>query len=139
MNYINILQPLPATNAKILFICRHCHISKISPHTFVDSPNILSLDLAYNELKGDDLDPEIFRGPENDDNYAPIKLETLRLCHNKLNYLDSRIFEHTPNLKILDLSYNYFESFDDGTEKAIRSLHNLEVCSCLVFYEISER
>lgn len=127
MNDIKTLQPLPATNAKILFICRHCHINKIAPHTFVDSPNILSLDLAFNELKSDALDPEIFRGPENDEKYAPIKLETLRLCHNKINYLDSKIFEHTPDLKILDLSYNYIDSIDQATQTAIRSLNKLEV------------
>jgi Leucine-rich repeat (LRR) protein len=127
MNDIKHLQPFPTTDAKIFFICRHCRISEIAPHAFVDSPNILSLDLAFNELKSDALIPEIFRGPENDEKYAPIKLKTLRLCHNKINYLDRKIFEHTQDLKILDLSYNDIKSFDEGTEHAIGSLHKLEV------------
>lgn len=127
MNDINSLQPLPATDAKILFTCRHCKILEIASHAFIDSPNILSLDLAYNELESDKLTPDIFRGPENDEKYAPIRLQTLRLSHNKLNYLDKLLFEHTPYLKNLDLSHNPIKSFDDGSESALTSLHDLEV------------
>lgn len=127
MNNIERLQPLPTTDAKILFTCRHCHIAEIASHAFIDSPNILSLDLAYNELESDKLNPDIFRGPENDENYAPIRLQTLRLSHNRLTYLDKMLFEHTMYLRNLDLSHNPMKTFSDGTEMALSSLHELEV------------
>jgi Leucine rich repeat len=124
---IEILRQLPTTDAEVFFTCRHCKIQEIVPHAFIDTPNIEWLDLAYNELGSIDLTPEIFRGPESDDKYAPIKLETLILRHNKISFIDELIFEHTPSLKLLDLSYNPIQEFSEGAKSALATLHKLEV------------
>lgn len=52
-NEINRLQPLPATIATIFFSCRHCNLTEIIPGSFIDVPNILRLDLSWNELTGE--------------------------------------------------------------------------------------
>lgn len=122
-----MLQQFPTTSAIIYFTCRHCKISSITTHAFIDTPNIMTLDLAYNQIKSSDLFPEIFKGPDNDEEYAPIKLETLDLSHNAISFLEKILFEHTPHLRSLDLSYNPINSLDEPTEQALRSLHKLEV------------
>lgn len=127
MSDLKYLQQLPSTDAFVFFTCRHCKISQIASHAFIDAPNILLLDLSFNELKSSALFAEIFRGPESDELYAPIKLERLDLSHNKINFLEKLLFEHTPNMKFLDLSYNPINQFDDPTEFALASLHKLEV------------
>lgn len=85
------------------------------------------IDLSYNELTASELFPEIFRGPDSDDEYAPIKLEILELSHNKINSLEKLLFEHIPHLKSLNLGHNELHKFDEPTEQAIGSLHKLEV------------
>lgn len=126
-NPLQHLQQLPATDARIFFTCRHCKISGIASHAFIDAPNIVLLDLSYNDITSSELSPQIFKGPDSDDAYAPIKLETLDLSHNKINSLEKLLFEHTPNLKSLILGHNAFNKFDEPTELAIGSLHKLEV------------
>jgi Leucine-rich repeat (LRR) protein len=127
LNSIDFLKQLPTTEATILLTCRHCKMTGIASHAFIDAPNIVSLDLAYNNIKSTELFPEIFRGPEQDEKYAPIKLQTLDLSHNSISYLEKILFEHTPELKSLDLSFNPINQFDEPTENALASLHNLEV------------
>jgi len=126
-NTLNYLQQMPSTDAILFFICRHCSISEIASSAFVDAPNIALLDLSYNELTAESLNPDVFKGPENDEKYAPIKLDKLVLSHNNINYLEKLTFEHTPDLKSLDLSYNPFKTFNDNTELALASLQNIEV------------
>lgn len=128
MNSIETLQQFPTTNATIYFSCRHCKIAAIQSHAFIDTPNILTLDLAYNQITSTSLFPEIFKGPESDNEYAPIKLESLDLSYNAISFLEKILFEHTPYLRLLDLSYNPINAFDEPTEQALSSLHNLEVC-----------
>lgn len=99
----------------------------IVSHAFIDAPNVISLDLAFNEIESSSLFPEIFKGPDNDDEYSPIKLESLDLSHNKISFLEKILFEHTPNLKSLDMSYNPINQFDEPTEMALASLRKLEV------------
>lgn len=126
-NPLRHLQQIQSTDARLFFTCRHCKINSIASHAFIDSPNIILLDLSFNDLTTSELFPEIFRGPESDDEYAPIKLEILDLSHNKINSLEKLLFEHIPHLKSLSLSYNDFKKFDEPTEGAIGSLHKLEV------------
>lgn len=126
-NSLHQLQQLPTTDARIFFTCRHCKINQIVSHAFIDTPNIVLLDLSYNNIVSSELFPEIFKGPDNDDEYAPIKLETLDLSHNKINTLEKLLFEHIPHLKTLTLGHNEFNQFDAPTEMAIGSLHKLEV------------
>lgn len=126
-NPLHHLQQFPSSDARIFFTCRHCKINGIASHAFIDSPNIVLLDLSYNEITSSELFPEIFKGPDNDDEYAPIKLETLDLSHNKINSLEKLVFEHIPQLKTLIIGHNSFNQFDEPTELAIGSLHKLEV------------
>lgn len=127
LSNIEFLNQFPATDAVISFTCRHCKIAGIASHAFIDAPNILTLDLAFNNIESSSLFPEIFKGPEIDEEYAPIKLHTLDLSYNKISYLEKILFEHTPGLKSLDLSNNPINQFDEPTELALASLHNLEV------------
>lgn len=127
MNDLTTLQQFPTTDAVILFTCRHCKISKIVSHAFIDAPNILTLDLAYNDLESSALFAEIFKGPDTDTEYAPIELQTLDLSFNKITSLDKLIFEHTPHLKSLDLSHNALQLVDVSTQWALRSLNIVEV------------
>lgn len=138
LSNIEYLQQFPATDAKIFFTCRHCKISGIQSHAFIDTPNIVSLDLSHNNIKSSDLFPEIFKGIENDDEYAPIKLQRLDLSHNQINSIEKLLFEHTPDLMFLDLSFNPFNQFDEPTEMAIGSLHQLEVCFQF-FFEVETK
>lgn len=132
MNELATLQQLPTTDAILLFTCRHCKMSAISSHAFIDLPNILTLDLAYNNLESSALFPEIFKGPDKDEEYAPIQLQTLDLSHNKITTLDKLIFEHLPHLKSLMLSNNVIQILDPPTQAALGSLRSLEVWSWLL-------
>lgn len=125
-NDVGRLQQFPYTNALLFFTCRHCKISNIASEAFIDASRIVLLDLSFNKIRSEDLNPDIFRGPHNDEEYSPIKLQYLDLSHNDLNYLDKLLFEHTPELRKLDLSYNNFESLDEGTDEAIAKLEKLE-------------
>lgn len=127
LSNIDVLQQFPTTEALFSFTCRHCNMTGIVSHSFIDAPNIITLDLAYNEIESSNLFPEIFKGPDSDVEYAPIKLQSLDLSHNKISFLEKILFEHTPSLKSLDLSYNPINQFDEPTELALASLHNLEV------------
>lgn len=127
LSNIKELQQLPPSDALMFFTCRHCKITKIVSQAFIDTPNIVSLDLSYNEIKSNELFPDIFRGPYNEEVYAPIKLESLKLSRNQISYFEKIMFEHTPNLKSLDLSYNPINQLDSQTEAALATLHKLEV------------
>lgn len=128
LSKIDYLRQIPATDAIVHFTCRHCKMSSIQSHAFIDASNIVSLDLAFNNIKSSELFAAVFKGPDRDDEYSPIKLETLDLGHNQINSLDKLLFEHTPHLRSLDLSNNPFITFDDHTNQALASLRNLEVC-----------
>lgn len=121
------LQQFPPTKALLFFTCRHCKITTLKPGAFLDSPNIAMLDLSFNKISSENLNPDIFRGPFSDDEYSPIKLQSLDLSHNELNYLDKMLFEHTPEIRKLDLSYNDFKTLDEGTDAAIAKLEHLEI------------
>uniref|UniRef100_W8APT0 Leucine-rich repeat-containing protein 70 n=1 Tax=Ceratitis capitata TaxID=7213 RepID=W8APT0_CERCA len=125
-NNIELLQQLPATDAKLTFSCRHCGIKYLQEPTFIDVPNIRRLDLSWNEITSDVLTPGVFRGPYRVDHYEPIDLVDLDLSHNKLHALDKKLFEHTPNLTKLNLSYNDFTVFNAPTIAALSSVTNLQ-------------
>lgn len=93
----------------------------------MDVPNIISLDLAYNELTREELTPDVFRGPYRISSYEPIALIELDLSHNHICSLDRRIFEHTPNITKLNLSFNNFKVLDNHTTMALASAHQLQV------------
>uniref|UniRef100_A0A1A9W9I4 LRRCT domain-containing protein n=1 Tax=Glossina brevipalpis TaxID=37001 RepID=A0A1A9W9I4_9MUSC len=120
-NTIDVLQQLPSTNATLHFTCRHCNIKHLQAPTFLDVPNINTLDLAWNEIESDELVPDVFRGPYHTTNYEPIALYELDLSHNRLQSLDRRIFEHTPNITRLNLSFNPYKILDISTSVALAS------------------
>lgn len=127
-NNLNKLQQMPSTDAALFFTCRHCKISNLANAAFIDTPNIHSLDLSYNKITSDSLNPDIFRGPQSDDNeYASIKLANLDLSHNSITFLDENLFEHAPHLTNLDLSYNELKNIEEATAVALSKLHKLEV------------
>lgn len=125
-NAIDVLQQLPSTNATLYFSCRHCSIKRLQVPTFMDVPNINTLDLAWNEIESDELVPDVFRGPYHTTNYEPIALYELDLSHNNLQSLDRHIFEHTPNLTRLNLSFNPFKVLDNPTSLALASATSLQ-------------
>jgi len=127
LSSIQTLQQFPTTEAFYSFTCRHCKMTGIVSHAFIDAPNIITLDLAFNDIESSNLFPEVFKGPDNDEEYAPIKLQSLDLSHNRISFLEKILFEHTPDLKSLDLSYNPINQFDEPTEMALASLHKLEI------------
>uniref|UniRef100_A0A1L8EB73 Putative insulin-like growth factor-binding protein complex acid labile subunit isoform x3 n=1 Tax=Haematobia irritans TaxID=7368 RepID=A0A1L8EB73_HAEIR len=120
-NTIEILQQLPATNATLSFACRHCGIKYLQSPTFMDVPNIVALDLAYNSITPEELIPNVFRRP-----YESIALIELDLSHNKLQSLDRHLFQHTPNLTKLNVAHNNFRELDNPTTAALTSLVNLQ-------------
>lgn len=126
-NTLNKLPQFPTTEAVLFFICKNCHIKEISDNVFIDAKNIISLDLSHNEISSTSLNPDVFRGPYSDVNYSPINLQILDLSHNKITYLDEKLFEHAPYLKKVVLSYNNLEKIEDGTLEALANLKNLEV------------
>lgn len=134
-NTISLLQQIPQTKAILSFSCRHCDIKEIQSLAFVDVPNILRLDLSWNQLTGDVLRPDVFRGPYNVRSYEPIGLKDLDLSHNQIHTLDKRVFEHIPYLKKLNLAYNKFDIIDITTASAIQSVTELQVCMRLFSFK----
>ena len=124
-----MLQQLPSTDAYVVFTCRHCKMTSIESGVFIDTPNIVKLDLSWNKINANELRPDIFRGKYSDSEYETIKLETLDLSHNDIQMLDKMLFEHTPDIRMLDLSYNSIHAIEDDTALAIGSLKKLEVRS----------
>lgn len=68
---------------------------------------------------------DVFRSRYSDNAYEPISLEQLDLSHNKIESLRAKVFEHTPNLTILNLEYNPFKVIDPTTIHAISSVMKL--------------
>jgi len=126
-NTINKLSQFPATDATIFFTCKNCKLSELAVNAFIDAKNIVSLDLSFNEITSDSLHPDIFRGPHSDTDYSPINLQILDLGHNDIQFLDEKLFEHTPYLKKIVLSYNELKNIADGTLQTLASCQHLEV------------
>ncbi|XP_055604551.1 carboxypeptidase N subunit 2 isoform X2 [Uranotaenia lowii] len=125
-NDIHSLQQLPATEADLVFSCRHCNLSELASGLFLDTPNIVRLDLSWNRLSGDVLTPDVFRGPYNDEVYEPLALDELDLSNNLISYLDGSLFEHMAHLRSLSLSKNPLEKITPDTTLALGSIRRLE-------------
>lgn len=126
-NEINTLHRLPQTDNFIFFSCRHCELKVIEVDAFLDVPKILRLDLSWNELTGETLRSDTFRGRFNTKYYEPIALEELNLSHNRIRSLERKIFEHLPRLKTLSLAHNPLVELDPMTTGALCSLPTIEV------------
>lgn len=125
-NDIKSLQQLPATEADLVFSCRHCNLTELASGAFLDTPNIIRLDLSWNLLTGDALRPDVFRGKYAEQEYESIALDELDLSYNAIDFLDAAIFEHMIHLRRLSMSHNPLKKLTDGTVTALGSISRLE-------------
>nr|XP_012144395.1 PREDICTED: carboxypeptidase N subunit 2-like [Megachile rotundata] len=108
-------------------ILKNSNITKISNSAFKQLINLTELDLSGNHITRENLQPSVFEGRFSVDDYEPLaKLTVLNLASNELHSLHQDIFEHTPALKILNLSKNLFSKIDHPTSIALSSLPQLE-------------
>ena len=77
-------------------------IEHIEENMFSNLKNLAHLDLSSCELKNHQLNAQSFFGLE--------KLKILDLKDNKLTNFDLRILENLPQIKIVDLFYNFIEN-----------------------------
>lgn len=118
-NQLLKLQQVPSTNATVSFSCRHCVIRDFDSSVFIDVPHIQDIDLSWNEINGDVLTGETFRGPYQLNSYQPLDLERIDLSHNRISNLDSRVLEHAPKLVYLNLDHNNFSDLN-GSVSALK-------------------
>uniref|UniRef100_A0A182SHH2 LRRNT domain-containing protein n=1 Tax=Anopheles maculatus TaxID=74869 RepID=A0A182SHH2_9DIPT len=94
-NNITKLQQLPATNTTLVFSCRHCNLESLAGGLFIDTANILRVDLSFNKLPGDSLSGDVFRGQYNAaENGVSLMLDELDLSANVITQLQDDAFEH---------------------------------------------
>lgn len=125
-NSINTLQQLPATEADLVFSCRHCNLSELASAAFLDTPNIIRLDLSWNRLTADVLRPDVFRGKFDDLVYESLMLDELDLSYNSIEFLEANLFEHLTHLRRLSLSRNPLGDITEDTAAALGSIAKLE-------------
>ncbi|GJQ82223.1 hypothetical protein Trydic_g19426 [Trypoxylus dichotomus] len=117
-NEITTLQTFPGSAARLELVFDHCNIENLETGLFESSLGVFYLDLSYNKLTSDTLSADVFKGPYNETNFEPIPLEYLNLAYNEIHTLHKNVFEHTPNLKYLNLEGNDFGVIDDMTALA---------------------
>lgn len=125
-NTIGYLKQLPATEARAHFSCRRCELVDISSAAFIDVPNIVTVDLSWNNLVSDAIHADIFRGRFNEQIYEPIPLTSIDFSHNRIETLSRDVFEHLNGLRRLSLAYNPLNVLDNDTCVALGSLHFIE-------------
>uniref|UniRef100_A0A1Q3FHH6 Putative extracellular matrix protein slit n=1 Tax=Culex tarsalis TaxID=7177 RepID=A0A1Q3FHH6_CULTA len=125
-NSINSLQQLPATEADLVFSCRHCNLTELASAAFLDTPNIIRLDLSWNRLTADVLRPDVFRGKYDDRVYELLTLDELDLSYNSIEFLEANLFEHLTHLRRLSLARNPLGELTDDTAIALGSVTKLE-------------
>lgn len=120
------VKPFPEV-AIARLVLRANQITKIDDGAFMKLINLTELDLSDNNLSAGNLQPSAFRGRFSFKDYEPLEnLTRLSLAHNSLYSLHQDLFEHVPNLKVLDLSHNLFTQIDQRTLFAITTLARLE-------------
>ncbi|XP_076302372.1 CD180 antigen-like [Lasioglossum baleicum] len=120
------VKPFPKTEIRKLILQKN-QITKIDPAAFKQIINLTELDLSYNQLTGENLQPHVFEGKFSPYAYEPLeKLLVLNLAHNVLHSLHQDVFEHMASLKVLNLSGNLFSKIDTRTSIAISTLSQLE-------------
>lgn len=123
---MNWLHKLPSLDNYLMFSCRHCELLEIESAAFMNTPNIIRLDLSWNRLTAESLHPDIFRGVFSVSEYEPIMLEELDLSHNTIHALERKLFEHLPYLKTLSLAHNLITHIDSVFAEALSALTKLE-------------
>ncbi|XP_049287654.1 carboxypeptidase N subunit 2-like [Anopheles funestus] len=126
-NNITKLQQLPATNTTLVFSCRHCNLESLAGGLFIDTANILRVDLSFNQLSGDSLSSDVFRGQYSEAGSSkPLLLDELDLASNAITQLQDNAFEHIFSLRHLSLARNPLRQLTDSTARALAQLVNLE-------------
>lgn len=125
-NAIMYLKQLPATEARVHFSCRRCELVDISSAAFIDVPNIVTVDLSWNNLNADAIHADIFRGRFNEQIYEPLPLTSIDLSHNRIETLSRDVFEHLNGLRRLSLAYNPLNVLDNDTCVALAALNFIE-------------
>jgi hypothetical protein len=125
-NDIPTLEPLALTDAVVEIVLSNCHIQYLRPELFAATKNIKFADLSHNLLLAEEISADKFKGPYNSTSYEPIAIEHLNLAYNKIHSLGKNVFEHMPNLKILNLEGNDFRVIDIHTQLAISSIRKLQ-------------
>ncbi|XP_022900330.2 chondroadherin [Onthophagus taurus] len=136
-NNMKSVKQFPGSNATIKLVLSHCNIEDMEPGLFESSINIYYLDLSYNKIRSDVLNANVFKGPYNNTNFEPISLEYLNLGFNEIHSLHRNIFEHMPNLKLLNLEGNNFRVIDDQTALAFANIPKLAVLN-LAFNRLTD-
>ncbi|KAJ3647145.1 hypothetical protein Zmor_024679 [Zophobas morio] len=125
-NDMPTLEAMPQTDAVVEIVLTKCNIRYLRPSLFADTPNVKFVDLSHNDLPAEEISSDKFRGPYNSTFYEPIALEHLDLSYNKIHTLLNKVFEHMPNLKILNLEGNDFKVLDIQTQLALSSIRGLQ-------------
>jgi hypothetical protein len=125
-NDIPTLEPLALTDAVVEIVLSNCNIQYLRPELFAATKNIKFADLSHNLLLAEEISADKFKGPYNSTSYEPIAIEHLNLAYNKIHSLGKNVFEHMPNLKILNLEGNDFRVIDIHTQLAISSIRKLQ-------------
>uniref|UniRef100_A0A182PG94 LRRCT domain-containing protein n=1 Tax=Anopheles epiroticus TaxID=199890 RepID=A0A182PG94_9DIPT len=126
-NNLTHLQQLPATSATLIFACRHCNLESVASGLFLDTPNVMRVDLSYNRLTGDALSADAFRGQyDTEHQLEPLLLDELDLGANAISNLQEDVFTHIATLRELSLAGNPLGTLDGSTGRALAQLVHLE-------------
>ncbi|XP_053668610.1 carboxypeptidase N subunit 2-like [Anopheles marshallii] len=126
-NNITKLQQIPATNTTLVFSCRQCGLVSLAGGLFIDTANILRVDLSFNQLSGDALSSDVFRGQYNTaDSSLLLSLDELDLASNVITQIQDNAFEHIVSLRHLSLARNPLGQITGTTARALAQLVNLE-------------
>lgn len=106
----------------------HNKIKKISNKIFANLNFLEEIDLSFNELTVESLKPEIFEGKYSpDENEQLMSLKRLRLGHNLLHNLDSKMFQFVESLQELYLDNNPFKIIHSNVVVAFSDLPQLQL------------
>ncbi|CAO1298801.1 unnamed protein product [Diamesa serratosioi] len=134
---VDVVFPVLKSPFKVIDLS-HNKIASISPKVFMNLKYIEELDLSYNTLTSEFLKPEVFEGKYDPDMYEPLKpLRKLKLSFNLIHTLHPDVFEHTPNLQVLQLDNNPFQMLSMGVLTAFSSVPLLQELD-LSYIEISD-
>ncbi|KAF2903403.1 hypothetical protein ILUMI_02781 [Ignelater luminosus] len=127
-NEITTLETMPGSDAEdIKLVFSYCGIKYLETGLFQSCINIRFLDISHNLLESEQLSSDVFKGPYNNSLYQPIALEYLDLSYNQIHSLQKKVFEHTPNLKYLNLEGNALRVVDHVSCLALSRATQLHV------------